>query len=52
MTSVPAAISRIYANIFKRHYLPKKKTFSEFFIAFPKCAWNLENFKKKMGILA
>ena len=25
---------------------PKQKTFSEFFIAFLKCAWNLEHFQK------
>ena len=25
----------------------KQKTFSGFFIAFLKCAWNLENFRKK-----
>ena len=25
----------------------KKKTFSGFFIAFMKCAWNLEHFQKK-----
>ena len=25
----------------------KKKTFSRFFIAFLKCAWNLEHFQKK-----
>ena len=25
----------------------KKKTFSRFFIAFMKCAWNLEHFQKK-----
>ena len=25
----------------------KQKTFSEFFIAFLKCAWNLDHFKKK-----
>ena len=25
----------------------KRKTFSGFFIAFPKCAWNLEHFEKK-----
>ena len=24
----------------------KRKTFSVFFIAFPKCAWNLEHFEK------
>ena len=26
---------------------PKQKTFSEFFIAFVKCAWKLEHFQKK-----
>ena len=26
---------------------PKRKTFSGFFIAFLKCAWNLEHFPKK-----
>ena len=26
---------------------PKKKTFSEFFIALLKCAWKLEHFQKK-----
>ena len=26
---------------------PKQKTFSEFFIAFVKCAWKLEHFPKK-----
>ena len=31
---------------FKRHY-PKNKTFSGFFIAFLKCALNLEHFEKK-----
>ena len=45
MTSIPAAICRIYRNNFKRDY--KQKTFSRFFIAFMKCAWNLENFPKK-----
>ena len=30
----------------------KQKTFSGFFIAFLKCAWNLEHLKKKMDILA
>ena len=25
----------------------KQKTFSEFFLAFLKCAWNLEHFQKK-----
>ena len=26
---------------------PKQKIFSEFFIAFLKCAWNLEHFQQK-----
>ena len=30
----------------------KQKTLSWFFIAFLKCAWNLEHFKEKMDILA
>ena len=30
----------------------KQKTLSWFFIAFLKCAWNLEHFKKKMDVLA
>ena len=46
MTSIPAAICRIYFNNFKRHYLPNK-TFAEFFIAFLKCAWNLEPLQKE-----
>ena len=37
----------ISRNKFKRHYLKKKKTFCGFFIAFLKCAWNLEHFRKK-----
>ena len=45
MTSIPAAICTIYRNNFKRHYL-KNKTFSGLFIAFLKCAWNLEHFQK------
>ena len=36
----------IWRNNFKRHYL-KNKTFCEFFIAFPKCASNLEHFEKR-----
>ena len=47
MTSIPAAICRIYRNNFKRHYLRKKKTFAEFFIAFLKCALSLEHFQRK-----
>ena len=30
----------------------KQKILSWFFIAFLKCAWNLEHFKKKMDVLA
>ena len=30
----------------------KQKTFCGFFIAFLKCAWNLEDFQKNMSILA
>ena len=47
MTSIPAAICRIYRNNFKRHYLRKKNTFSGFFIPFLKCAWNLAPFQGK-----
>ena len=47
MTSIPVAICRIYSNNFKRHDLEIQKTFSEFFIAFLKCAWNLEHFQEK-----
>ena len=47
MTSIPAAICRMYRNNFKRELSPKQKTFSEFFIALLKCAWKLEHFQKK-----
>ena len=47
MTSIPVAICRIYGNNFKRHDLEIKRFFSGFFIAFLKCAWNLEHFQKK-----
>ena len=47
MTSIYAAICRIYRNNFKRHYLKNQKSFSGFFILFLKCAWNLELFEKK-----
>ena len=36
----------ISRNKFKRHYL-KNKIFCQFFIAFLKCACNLEHFEKK-----
>ena len=32
---------------FQTPLAPKQKSFSEFFIAFLKCAWNLEHFQKK-----
>ena len=32
---------------FQTPFPPKQKTFSQFFIAFLKCAWNLEHFQKK-----
>ena len=47
VTSIPAAICRIFCNNFKRYYLKKRKTFSGFFIAFLKCAWSLEHFEEK-----
>ena len=47
MTSIPAAICRVYHNNFKRHYLKKKKDFFWFFIAFLKCPQNLEHLQKE-----
>ena len=47
MTSIPVALSRFSANNFKRLYLKKKTRFFRFFIAFLKCAWNLEHSQKK-----
>ena len=47
MTSIPASICRIYGKNFKRHYLKNRRLFLFFFIAFLKCAWNLEHFQKK-----
>ena len=47
MTSIPAAISRIYSNNFKRHYLKSKRLFLNFLLHF----WNVHEiysiFKKK-----
>ena len=37
---------------FQKPLSQKQKIFSGFFIAFLKCAWNLEHFRKKMDILA
>ena len=38
---------RNLAQQFQTPLSPKQQTFSEFFIAFLKCAWNLEHFQKK-----
>ena len=35
------------AQQFQTPLSPKQKTFSKFFIAFLKCAWNLEHFQEK-----
>ena len=35
------------AQQFQTPLSPKQKTFSQFFIAFLKCAWNLKHFQKK-----
>ena len=36
-----------YLEIFQTPLSQKQKTLSGFFIAFLKCAWNLEHFQKK-----
>ena len=52
MTSIPAAICRIYHNNFKRFYLRNKRIFLDFWLHF----WNVHEiygiFKKTMSILA
>ena len=52
MTSIPAAICRVYRKYFKRDYLQNKILFPDFLLHF----WNLHEiwsiFKKKMSILA
>ena len=47
MTSIPVAISRFSYNNFKRLYLKEEWLLFGFFIAFLKCAWNLEHSEKK-----
>ena len=47
MTCIPVAIYRFSDSNFICFYVKKKKTFCSFFIAFPKCAWNLEHSEKK-----
>ena len=37
----------ISRNKFQCHYLKNKRLFEGVFIAFLKCAWNLEHFEKK-----
>ena len=47
MTTIPVAISRFsYINL-KRLYLKKEWLFFGFFVAFLKCAWNLQHSEKK-----
>ena len=38
---------QIWRQQFETPLSRKQKTFSEFFFAFVKCAWNLEHFQKK-----
>ena len=40
---------QIFPQQFQTSLSQKQKTLSGFFIAFMKCAWNLEHFKKKDG---
>ena len=47
MTSIPVAISSFFFNNFNGLYLKKEWLFFGFFIAFLKCAWNLEHSEKK-----
>ena len=47
MSSISVAICRFSDHNLKRLYLKKKNTFSQFFIAFLKCAWNLEHSEEK-----
>ena len=42
MSRIPVAICRFSDNNFKRIYLKKERLFW-FFIAFLKCAWNLQH---------
>ena len=47
MSTIPVAICRFSDNKFKRFYLKKEFLFVNFWIAFLKCAWNLENSEKE-----
>ena len=52
MTSIPAALSRIFSNNFKRYYLKNGRLFLDFFLHF----WNVHEIynisKKTMSVLA
>ena len=47
MTSIPAAICRIYRNNFKRHYLRNKRIFLDFLLHFRNVHETWSIFKKK-----
>ena len=47
MTSIPVGISRLSDNKYKDLDLKKGESFFRFFIAFLKCAWNLEHSEGK-----
>ena len=47
MTSIPVGTCWISRNNSKRHYLKNKRNFPGFFLAFLKCALNLEHLQKK-----
>ena len=47
MTGIPVAISRFSDKNFKRFHLKRERLFFSFFIAFLKCAWNLEHSEEK-----
>ena len=47
MTSIPAAICRIYHNNFKRHYLKNKRLFLDFLLHFLNVHEISSIFKKK-----
>ena len=47
MTSIPVGTCWFSRNNLKRHNLKKQKTFCWLFLAFLKCALNLEHFEEK-----
>ena len=51
MTSIPAAVCRIYRNSFKRHYLWNKRLFLDFLLHFCNVHEVLSIFEKKMNLL-